>query len=431
MKLPALALCLILSPAASAQDFSGTEKGAAPDSAARVAANEALAARDYPKAVKLLQPLADATPTDAHVLYDLGSAQDALDQTSAAEKSYRAAISDDIAYIDPRVALGLLLARSGRLEDAHAELVAAVSIDKADKLLRARALRALARIDQKDHPGEARDELLAALSLSPETRADTLMSAELAESATGGKDAAKAAYRRVLTENPNDPEATAALAHLLSAEKKFPEAEKLLESGLAAHPGDPAMTVQLAAVYTSGEDPAKAIPLVASLQKANPQDPTLNHMLAVLYFQAKDYANAEPLFAKLSAQTPQDGNLVDLRAESLMYLHKTAEAQRILTPVVANPALFASQENWGLASYHLAFSASENNEPAVVLQVLQNRAKVLPPTPPILFLTAISEDKLHHVKNAIKAYKDFVAASNGASPNEEFEARHRLVALDH
>ena len=181
-------------------------KTQAPDSAARVAANDALAARDYPKAEKLLQPLADATPTDAHVLYDLGSAQDALDQTSAAEKSYRAAILDNIAYIDPRVALGLLLARNGRLEDAHAELVAAVSIEKADKLLRARALRALARIDQKDHPSES-----AAMNCSlrcrflPETPADTLMSAELAESATGGKDAAEAAYRRVLNRKSQRP----------------------------------------------------------------------------------------------------------------------------------------------------------------------------------------------------------------------------------
>ena len=57
--------------------------------------------------------------------------------------------------------------------------------------------------------------------------------------------------------------------------------------------------------------------------------------------------------------------------------------------------------------------------------------KVLQPTTPILFLSAISEDKLHHVKNAIEAYKGFLAASNGANPNEEFEARHRLVTLDH
>jgi predicted Zn-dependent protease len=415
--------------AAGAQDLNH-DATPAPQNEQVIAANAALEARDWPKAVKLLSSLAEANPKDAHLLYDLGSAQDALDQDSEAEQSYRAAILDDGGYLEPRVALGLLLARSGRIEDARKELAAGAAVEKGDNALKARALRALARIDQKPRPAEARDELLAALSISPETPEDVLMSAELAETAGNGHDAAESQYRKLLAVRPNDPGAAAALGHLLVQQKKYDEAEKLLAAGLTAHPGDEAMTIQLAAVYTAEDKRAQALPLVQALRLANPDDPTVSRLLAELYMDGKDYEHAEPLLTSLCSQNPQDGGLADLRAQALLQLHQGIEAQRILTRVVADKSLFPSNEAWGQAAFDLAFSASANNEPIVVLQVLANRATVLPPSPPVLFLTAISQDKLHHVKLAAQAYKDFLAASNGALPNEEFEARHRLIALE-
>jgi tetratricopeptide (TPR) repeat protein len=416
---------------ATAQDFDHTIKVAAPQSAAMQAANAALDARDWGKALKLLGPLAEANPKDAHLLYDLGSAQDALDQSSAAEQSYRAAIMDDGGYLESRVALGLLLARSGRMEDARAELMAAAAITDGDKLLRARALRAMARIDEKARPSEARDELLAALSLSPETPEDTLLTAELAEGANGGKDAAEAAYRRLLAEQPNDPDATASLAHLLTGEKRYPEGEKLLTDGLAAHPDNEPMTIQLAALYVADGKTAQALPLVEGLHQKSPNEASVSRLLAELYVQVKDYAQAEALLARLSEQMPQDGGLVDLWAEALLQLHRFAEAERILDRIVATPGVFSGTDAWGTAAFDLAFAASEQNEPAKTLQLLENRAKVLPPSAAVLWLKAISEDKLHRIKLAAEAYQQFLVASNGANPNEEFEARHRLVALDH
>ena len=157
----------------------------------------------------------------------------------------------------------------------------------------------------------------------------------------------------------------------------------------------------------------------------------MTRLLAELYIDAGEYARAEPLLRVLCTQSPRDGALIDLRAQALLHLHHPDQAQQALEQVVVDPANFPSRAAWGDAAADLAFAASQNDHPAIVLQVLQNRAKVLPPSPPILFLTAISEDKLHHVRNAVQGYKDFLAASNGAHPNEEFEARHRLVALDH
>jgi tetratricopeptide (TPR) repeat protein len=419
---------LVAAPCLPAQDFNHEVKPGT-QGAAREEANAALEARDYARALKVLAPLAEANPKDSRLLYDLGSAKDALDQESGAEESYRAAIADDPNFLAPRVAVGLLLARNARMEDARKELAAAAALTSGDAALRARALRALARIDQKSRPGDARNELLEALKISPETPEDTLLSAELAQSATGGAGAAEAAYRRVLLAHPNDAEATTGLARLLVQQKHPAEAELYLTKALAAHAGDPGLTVQLASTYAAEGKAATSVPLIEGLAQAHPGDANINRLLAGLYIDSEQWAEAETLLATLTAQNPQDTRSIDDRGRALVHLRRYAEAQDILTRIVAQPKLFPSPEALGDAAGHLAFAASQNNDPEAALRAISVRATVLPASPPLLFVAAISHDKLHHVKLAEQTYKQFLEASNGANPDEEFEARHRLVAL--
>ena len=415
-----------------AQDFDHTPH-TSPNlqTAQRNEANAALESHDFQRALKLLTPLAAANPKDARILYDLGSAQDALDQNTPAEQSYRAAIAGDPAFLEPRLALGLLLARAGHLPEARTEFLAATALPTGDPLLKARAYRALARIDQQSRPAEARDELLAALKLSPETVEDTLLSAELASSSANGAPAAEAAYRRLLAAQPNDPAATAALAHLLVGQTRAGEAETLLNAALAAHPNDPALTAQLVSVYATEGKPGQALPLVEAVNAANPQDAATAHLLANLYIQAGDDAHAEPLLAALSAQSPNDAMLADDHARTLIHLKRYAEAEVILARAVSDPSRFPTPADLGNAAGDLAFAASQNDDPATSLRALELRGTVLPTSAPVLFLTAIAHDKLHHVKLAQQAYKQFLAASNGSNPDQEFEARHRLAALEH
>jgi len=113
----------------------------------------------------------------------------------------------------------------------------------------------------------------------------------------------------------------------------------------------------------------------------------------------------------------------------LLHLKRAAEAQQILSRIVAQPGLFPTPADLGNAAGDLAFAASSNNDPTGTLQALEVRAKVLPTSAAVLFLTAISHDKLHHFKSAVEAYKQFLEASKGSNPDEEFEARHRIIAL--
>src|SRR6185312_6993101 len=122
-----------------------------PQDPLRAQAAAALDKQDYPTALKLLTTLAEKNPADAHVLYDLASTQDALDQP-AAEATYRRAIADDASFFDPHLALGLLLARNGKLAEARAEFATAVTLKTDNQPLQARAYRALAQLDASTRP---------------------------------------------------------------------------------------------------------------------------------------------------------------------------------------------------------------------------------------------------------------------------------------
>lgn len=438
-----LLVAVILSPCMShaqlpAGTTDATQSRPATQDPLRTQANAALSQHDYPTALKLLTTLAEKDPADAHLLYDLASVQDALAeapaQAATAEATYRQAIAADPRLFEAHLALALLLARQHETSQAEAELTAAIALDTPDTALKARAYRTLARLNQPSNPGAASANLLAALKLSPETPEDIILGAEIAEAADD-LPAAEAAYRRLLATSPADPAATAALTHLLLRQNKPAEAETLLTAALAAHPGDTTLNAQLATVYLADPDPAKAAlaqPLVEQLHASHPNDPAVTRLLARLYSRNAQYDKAEPLFAALLTSAPKpDPTLLDDQADVLIHLKRPAEAEALLKRALANSAAFPSKEDLGMAASHLAFAASENNDPAVTLQALSIRATLLPQSPSALFLAATAHDKLHEVKQASELYKQFIDLANGKFPDEEWQARHRLITLAH
>jgi tetratricopeptide (TPR) repeat protein len=424
---------LLVASTAHAQLPAGTTDATQPQTQSdplQTQANEALAKQDYPAALKLLTTLAEKNPNNAPILYNLAFTQDALDQTTVAEATYRRAITADPSFLDPHVALGLLLARNDRRTEAHAELLKATTLTTDNSALKARAYRALARIDQNSSPSVASDELLQAIKISPETPEDILLSGELAE-ASGDNVAAEAAYRRLLAADPQNHDATAALTHLLLHQQKPDQAESLLLASLAKDPDNPTLNAQLASLYDRQNKPEQALPIAEKLHTAHPEDAAITRLLARLYTRNQQYDKALPLYAVLSAAAPHDPTLLDDSADALIHLNRYAEAETLLQRAVANPDSFPTKNDLGNAASHLAFAASANNDPKVTLQALTLRATVLPNSPSSLFLGATSHDKLHHTQQAIDLYKQFLSVANGQFPNEEWEARHRLIALEH
>ena len=433
-----------------AQDFSQPDTEPSPQAPLIQKANEALAAGDYQTAVKILTNLKSQTPGNPQILYDLGLTLEALQSGSAGtdasqtvagsgdtpEACYRAAIAADPKFAAPHVALGLLLARKGHPADARTELADAVALPEIQPELKARALRALARLDVNSNPPEASSELLEALKLSPEQPLDMLLSAQIAE-ASKDLPSAEQAYRRYLAtkDGSSDEQATSGLAHVLLVEHHPAEAEQVLQQALKQHPGDPALTAQLAEAYLDSGDggQTQATPLLEKLHEAHPDDANITRLLARVYSETGHPAQADPLYVGLisGAAGKPDPTLLSDRADALIRLRRPAEAEKLLKQAVADRDGFPSPEAFADATLHLAFAASEIDDPGTTLQALALRATVLPPSPSCLFLEATANDALHQRSKAIEFYEKFLAGAAGSYPEQEAQARRRLSELEH
>jgi tetratricopeptide (TPR) repeat protein len=360
---------------------------------------------------------------DARALFDAGYVADAQDRTADSESLYRRAIAADPKSLEAHLSLGLLLAREGKQDDARPELETATTLDagEAGPAVKARAWRALARIDASTDPTEASNDLLEALKLTPETPADTLLAAGIADQA-GEYASAEKAYRRVLVADPKSAQAGAGLAHVLMEEKQYPEAETLLRTAHDAAPDDPVVTAQLATVLAA-EDKAEALPLLEQLHDAHPQDAAINRMLAAVMADAGDYAGSDHLYGALLAASPNDPALLVAHGQNLVRQIRYAEAFTAFNKATqADPA---NADGWS----GLAFAASHTNQPAVTLHALTMRSKYLPEVPSTYFLWATAYDSLHQKAEAASYYQHFLESSAGKFPDQEWQARERLKLL--
>jgi tetratricopeptide (TPR) repeat protein len=416
------------SPASSATTASSPQAVPEPVSepvSAQVAEAEiAIGKSDWKTAETKLDVWLAQNPADPRGLFDAGYVADAQNRPADAESLYRRAIAADTRSFEAHLSLGLLLARQGNEDDARPELAIAVTLDPGDAgpAVKARAWRALARIDRKGDPTEASDDLLEALKLSPEATADTLLAADIAEQA-GEYDAAVAAYRRVLAKEPNAAEADKGLAHVLMVQKQYPEAETLLRTALQQSPDDPALTAQLATVLAA-QDKAEALPLLEKLHDAHPQDPAITSMLAAVQADAGDYAGSDRLYVALLAATPNDSSLLVAHGQNLIRLLRYPEAFAAFDRATQiDPA---SGDGWS----GLAFAASRTSQPAVALHALTMRSKYLPEIPSTYFLWATAYDSLHQRAQAATYYHHFLESAAGKFPDQEWQARQRIKLLE-
>ncbi len=387
-------------------------------------AEAAIVKSDWDTAEKKLTPYVAVHPDDARALFDAGYVADSQNRLDDAAGLYRRAVRANPKSFEAQLMLGLLLARQGKLADARPELAAATALEVGDAgpAAKARAWRALAQIDKSSDPVQSSTDLLEALKLTPETVDDTLLAAEIADQA-GQYESAEAAYRRVLAKDPKSASANAGLAHLLIARKQYPEAETMLRSALEQSPDDPALTAQLATVLVA-ENKAEAVPLLEKLHDAHPKDASITEMLAQVLAESGDTAGSDRLYAILLASNPNDASLLVAHGQNLVRELKLMEAFGVFDKATQlDPA---NADAWS----GLAFAASKTGQPAIVLHALTMRSKYLPENPSTYFLWATAYDTLHNKAAASAYYHHFLDAAGGKFPNEEWQAKQRLIVLE-
>jgi tetratricopeptide (TPR) repeat protein len=393
---------------------------------ALAAAEDKIDARAYDAARPLVLSYIEQHPQDPRARFDLGYIEDSTGQGEQAAQDYRRAIALESKQFESHAALGLLLAQEGKTDEARNELKTAGTLEPAshDPSAKAQVWRTLAQLALPVDATEAKDDLLRALHLmgNQSTPADLLLTAQIAETSD---DAATAeiAYRRLLAAQPGSSAAAAGLAHLLMQQKKYSEAEPLLRNALKQSPDDATLNAQLASVLTQEGHPEEAITILERLHHLDPNNAAVSRILIDAYQQGGAPDRAAPLLQAALQQSPNDADLLTDYGQSLIYAKRFSEA----VPVFQHATAVApgNADAWS----GLAFASSQLHQDSMTLQALEARSKISPDTPAVLFLRATAYDNLHQSKKAADYYRQFLASAHGKFPDEEWQARHRLVAL--
>jgi predicted Zn-dependent protease len=215
----------------------------------------------------------------------------------------------------------------------------------------------------------------------------------------------------------------AGLAHLLLQEKKYSDAEPLLETALSRDPDDPALNAQYAALLSEEGKNSEAVEQLEKLHRLEPKDRGVARMLADGYVQGGEPVKADSVYAELLADTPKDAELEAARGQVLIRERKYADALLLLQDAVKTRQ--DDPDAWA----GIAFAASKVGQYDVELAALTMRSKLAEETPATYFLWATANDNLHRKKQALEYYRLFLKSATGRFPDEEWQARQRIAVL--
>ncbi len=420
-------------PAAVAQESQPTvrhrrvEDAASADTASAQVdqAEAAMEKNDFAGAQSLLQKAAAANPGDYRVWFDLGYVYNAQKQTPAAIDAYRKSVAAKPTVFESNLNLGILLARQGNNAEAAQYLKAATQLKPTahpEEGL-ARAWQSLGHVLADSDPGQAIAAFGEAAKLAPKEVEPHLASGILLEKQKD-LDAAAREYQAAAGLDPKSQEALAGLANVYTQQKKYPEAEAALRKLLLLNPQNSDARVQLGRVLAEeGKHEEAAQELQAGLHAA-PDDPHAALELGTLYVEAGKNAEAEQQLRAAVKGLPQSADAHLALGSLLMHVKQYPEAQQeLLLAIKLNP-------NMAKAYGNLAVVASENKDYQLAIRALDARGKLLPEIPFTYFLRATSYDNLKATPQAVEYYQQFLAVANGTMPDQEWQARHRLMALD-
>jgi Flp pilus assembly protein TadD len=388
-------------------------------------AETAMQQKDFASAEALLQKVIVADPNNYRAWFDLGYVYNATRRLPDATDAYRKSVAAKPDVFESNLNLGILLARQGNNPEAATYLRAATQLKPTahPEEGRARAWQSLGRVLESSDPQQALAAYEEAAKLMPSDPEPHLSAAILLEKQNNLQEALHE-YKTAADLDPKSPEALAGLVNIYTRQKNYAAAETMLRKLLQANPADNNARIQLGRVLAEeGKFDQAAQELQAGSQAA-PGDPHVALELGSLYVKAGKDADAEQQLRLAVQGLPQNAEAHYALGSLLMHIKKYPEAeQELITSLKLNPDV---GQAWG----NLAVVAAENKHYELTLKALDARARYLPEIPATYFLRATSYDNLKAKAQAVEYYQQFLQASAGAMPDQEWQARHRLVALD-
>jgi tetratricopeptide (TPR) repeat protein len=388
------------------------------------AAEAAIEKKDYATAEPLLRKLLNREPTSYVAWFDLGFVENGLGKVDDSIAAYRKSVAAKPDVFESNLNLGLQLAKTGQ-PDAEIFLRAATHLKPTSNAAEGqyRAWLSLAHTIAKLKPEEALDAYQRAATLQPKEAEPHLSAGHILEQENKFAEAEQE-YKQALTLDSGSTEAVIGLANIYMRGHRFPEAEDYLRKLLADRGESAPVHVQLGRVLAAeGKTDAAIAELQLGLKLA-PGDDAAQRELADLYATAGKNDLAEAAYRTLLAAHSDDAELHQGLGKALMWQKKSPEAQReFLIALKLKPGLAG-------AYYDLAFAANDTKDYPLVIRALDARAKLLPETPMTYFLRASAYDHLRDFKNAAANFHLFLNIAKGKYPDQEWQATHRLIAIE-
>ncbi len=387
-------------------------------------AEELIQKQDFADAEPLLQKVVEQDPKNYVAWFDLGFAKNGLGKLNDSIVAYRKSVEAKPDVFESNLNLGLQLAKGGH-SDAEQFLRAATQLKPTSHVAegRARAFVSLAHVIEGSKPDDAIEAYHQAAALQPKDPEPHLSAGLLLEKQNKFAEAEQE-YKQALGVDPASLDAVTGLANIYMRGRRFPEAATELRKMVAAHPQEASLHVQLGRVLAAEERNDEAIAELEAAAEITPRDASVQRDLADLYTTAGKSAQAEKTYRALIAAHPNDAESHRGLGQSLLREKKFAEAeQEFVTTLKLKPDL-------GAAYGDLAFAANETKDYVLTLKALDARAKFLPELPITYFLRASAYDHLQDVKKASANYHLFLDAAKGKYPDQEWQAKHRLIALE-
>jgi tetratricopeptide (TPR) repeat protein len=387
-------------------------------------AEAALEKKDYETAEKLLrQAVADA-PNDFQAWFDLGFLLNATGRTPEAIEAYRKSVQANARIFESNLNLGLMLAKMGD-PAAATYLRAATQLKPSARPEEGwgRAWLALGHVLAKTNPQGAVEAFKASANFRPKDP-EPHISAALVLEETRQYAAAEREYRAAIDLDPKSSDALAGLVNIYTRTGRLAEAEPVLRKYVELDPQSATAHVQLGRVLAATGKRDEAVAELQQGLQLKPGDPAATRELASLLLDAKKAADAEQLLRPLLQTQPNDAGLHHTLGRALLYGGKPQEAQQeFIAALKLDPKL-------GEAYGDLAIAADQNKNYELTVRALDARAKLLDENPATYFLRATAYDHLRMKKEAADYYRRFLQVANGKFSDQEWQARHRLVAIE-
>ena len=389
-------------------------------------AEAAMQKNEFATAQALLEKAVAAKPDDFRAWFDLGYVYNATDQRAKAVEAYRKSVAAKPDVFESNLNLGILLARQGNSVEAAKYLTAATQLKPTAHPGEgvARAWQSLGHVLESSDPPQALTAYSEAARLNPKDPDPHLSAAILLEKQKN-LEAAAHEYQNAADLDPKSQEAVAGLANVYAQQKKYPEAEAALRKLLQISSSDSTARVQLGRVLAAEGKTDEAAKELQTGLETSPHDPQAALELGTLYVNVGKNEDAERQFRIAAQGLPQSPEAHLALGSLLMHVRKYPEAQQeLLIAIKLKP-------DDGQAYGNLAVVAAGNKDYKLALRALDARAQYLPETAASNFLRATSYDYLKAVPQAVEYYRRFLSAPDaGTMPDQQWQARHRLVALD-